>query len=439
MLNAEKFQFFLSVKKLIVVLFLVMLLSTTSHSQSGWIEQPIGYPVYSNINSIYFFDSQTGFIVGGNGVFARTTNGGTNWIKIPTNINNHYSSISFINDNTGWVSGGFYNSIFTYELIKKTTNKGITWDSLYFEATDRLKDIQFIDNNTGYVAGKYLKKTTNGGLNWFVIDDYFSAFQNSNLHFINGMTGWANKIYFEPPTNLYISKLIKTTNGGQNWITQISDSSYFNNTIRDIKFLNENTGYLSFVHFGIKKTTNGGQNWESKYDPIHCYKIFFLNDSVGWVGSESGILKTTNSGKNWAIVSVAQNCSFDAAYFVNEITGWAMGTSSNYFPKLFKTTNGGVGIININSEIPSSYSLLQNYPNPFNPTTNIKFQIAKSGNVKLIVFDILGKEVATLINESLQPGTYETTFDASNIASGIYFYKLITDGFSETKRMIAIK
>ncbi len=97
------------------------------------------------------------------------------------------------------------------------------------------------------------------------------------------------------------------------------------------------------------------------------------------------------------------------------------------------------------SGVAKDFSLSQNYPNPFNPVTKIEFQIplCHSGigrnPVKLIVFDILGKEVATLVNESLQPGTYEITFDGSALSSGAYFYQLITNGFTETKRMLMIK
>ena len=99
---------------------------------------------------------------------------------------------------------------------------------------------------------------------------------------------------------------------------------------------------------------------------------------------------------------------------------------------------GTVGITGIN-QIPSKYELFQNYPNPFNPTTNVKFSILNSGNVKLIVYDVMGREVQTLVNEKLQAGTYETTFDGSNLNSGVYFYKLMTQGFTETKRMLMIK
>jgi hypothetical protein len=109
------------------------------------------------------------------------------------------------------------------------------------------------------------------------------------------------------------------------------------------------------------------------------------------------------------------------------------------------TTIGSSSIRIISSEVPAEYKLYSNYPNPFNPTTKIKFDIQKSvvssqySVVTLKVFDILGKENATLVNEKLNPGTYEVTFDGSNYSSGIYFYRLITDGFSETKRMTLIK
>lgn len=99
---------------------------------------------------------------------------------------------------------------------------------------------------------------------------------------------------------------------------------------------------------------------------------------------------------------------------------------------------GPVRITELN-QIPSRYELYQNYPNPFNPTTIIKFQISKLSDTKIIVFDVLGKEVRTLVNERLQPGTYETTFDGSTLNSGVYFYIMTAGNFTETKRMVLIK
>lgn len=93
----------------------------------------------------------------------------------------------------------------------------------------------------------------------------------------------------------------------------------------------------------------------------------------------------------------------------------------------------------LSGEIPLLFSLHQNFPNPFNPTTNIKFDIPKTGLVVLKVFDATGREIATLVNELLSAGTYETTLDGSELPSGIYFYRLATDKFSEIKKMIVIK
>ena len=98
-----------------------------------------------------------------------------------------------------------------------------------------------------------------------------------------------------------------------------------------------------------------------------------------------------------------------------------------------------IGVEPISSITPKSFRLHQNYPNPFNPRTKIKMEIAKLGNLKLIVYDILGREVTKLVNEKLKPGTYEVEFDGSNYASGVYFYKMVTDGFVDVKKMLLVK
>ena len=102
-------------------------------------------------------------------------------------------------------------------------------------------------------------------------------------------------------------------------------------------------------------------------------------------------------------------------------------------------TNITISVKEITVELPTKYSLDQNYPNPFNSSSNFKFQILNLGNVKIVVYDVMGKEVQTLVNETLKPGTYEATFDGSMQNSGVYFYKLMTNGFTETKKMLMIK
>lgn len=100
---------------------------------------------------------------------------------------------------------------------------------------------------------------------------------------------------------------------------------------------------------------------------------------------------------------------------------------------------GPVGIIQISSEIPDRYSLAQNYPNPFNPSTKINFSVTSPGVVKLTVMDMLGREISTLVNSKMEPGTYNVDFDGAGLTSGVYFYRLETGSFVETKRMVLLK
>jgi hypothetical protein len=93
----------------------------------------------------------------------------------------------------------------------------------------------------------------------------------------------------------------------------------------------------------------------------------------------------------------------------------------------------------ISGSIPDKFELSQNYPNPFNPITNIKYQIIENGFVNLKIYDIVGREIATLVNKNQTAGTYETKFDASNISSGVYFYKLTSGSFSDVKKLVVVK
>jgi hypothetical protein len=98
----------------------------------------------------------------------------------------------------------------------------------------------------------------------------------------------------------------------------------------------------------------------------------------------------------------------------------------------------------VKSQVPSKFALAQNYPNPFNPTTTIKYQIPKpirddNTFVSLKIYDVLGSEVATLVNQKQKPGNYEVTWDAYGFSSGVYFYKLSAGNYVETKKMILIK
>jgi len=109
------------------------------------------------------------------------------------------------------------------------------------------------------------------------------------------------------------------------------------------------------------------------------------------------------------------------------------------FAKRYTLAGGTIKVEMISSVIPDNFLLSQNYPNPFNPRTEISYEVPAAKLVKLTVYNILGKEMAELVNERQSPGKYKVSFDASNLTSGVYFYTLSTDNFTETKRMILLK
>ncbi len=133
-----------------------------------------------------------------------------------------------------------------------------------------------------------------------------------------------------------------------------------------------------------------------------------------------------------------------ATFIDSLIVKWPSGLEqrfANVTPNvIYNLTEGQtIGINNNNNNIPEKYSLRQNYPNPFNPTTNIRYELPNSGFVKLVVYDMLGREVESIVNEKQSAGTYEVTFNGMNLPSGMYFYKIQSENFSETKKMILIK
>ena len=120
---------------------------------------------------------------------------------------------------------------------------------------------------------------------------------------------------------------------------------------------------------------------------------------------------------------------------------YVTGTSTGFSGIDFLTVRYSqpIGITQINTELPAEFSLGQNYPNPFNPMTNIGLRIADFGFVSLKVYDITGKVVAVLVNEELNAGVYNVDFDASNLSSGTYFYRMETNGFVDVKKMVVVK
>jgi|WetSurMetagenome_2_1015567.scaffolds.fasta_scaffold05152_6 photosystem II stability/assembly factor-like uncharacterized protein len=393
------------------------------------------------------------------------------WIQLNTGTATTLNKIQFVNSKTGW-AGGFQGIPISYVIIK-TTDAGLSWTDQsgnFSPYGNRVLSLFFTDANTGYVAGADgLFKTTNGGNNYLILPPMGMAC--IDCFFINAITGWVS-------VATGVSEIYKTTNGGTNWASNLY-SSFPSPRYTYVRFANSNTGWC--VNDSIFKTNNGGINWTRQVLPVipfhNFYGVYTLSPDTAWIVGTSGIiLFTSNGGTNWVIKNL-NDYGVISGYFLNSMTGYITTNTSgiykttnngtNWIPqftdsvnifnsiyftskdtgyvcgsggKIYKTVNGGsIGIRKIDENTPDKFCLYQNYPNPFNPTTSIRYQVESIKFIKLVVYNILGKEVATLVNEKQSQGVYEVTFDGSMYPSGVYFYRLETENYSETKKMLLIK
>ncbi len=415
-----------TIKSKLLCFLLFLMMHQICLSQTGWISQVSG--TSEHLQSVCFVNDMTGWVVGYAGKILKTTNGGTNWISQTSPTSNSLLSVYFVSSSVGWAVGAL-------GVIIATGNGGTTWAIQPSGITSALNSVCFISSSTGWAVGEYMTvlKTSNSGTNWIPL-------LSSDLAIIS--------VFFNSSLVGYIAGngfLYKTTNGGLNWTAPVSNPAW---AIYSVHFPPgiTTTGYA--VGMGspsppILKSTDSGNNWAIQPVPLGnaLTSVYFTNVSTGWAAGWIGtIMYTSNGGTNWSDQTSNTSNSLRSIYFVNSLTGWTVGDLGT----ILKTTSGGItGVNRISNEIPSRYSLSQNYPNPFNPKSKIKYQIAntqiKNQNVKLVIYNSLGEEMEILVDQIQQPGIYEVEFDGSKLSSGVYYYKITTGEFIETKKMLMIK
>jgi photosystem II stability/assembly factor-like uncharacterized protein len=447
--------FFIKFISYISLFFFFLSFNFQDSRTSGWYLQTIQDLNGQQVSDLIFMDSLTGYIITNNsnpndtGYILKSTNGGDNWSIIYRDFRD-FSKVKFLNKDTGFVSGGFG----TGARLKKTTNGGINWIDLNTPGGGliNLYDMLLFGNDTIWVTETNqlvggIFRTTNGGLSWNKMDNgIFGSTYPDKIYFYNSRIGFASNS----------SLLFRTTNSGYNW-SQVMNNNGFN----DMKFVDSLTGYKAYD--SLKKTTDGGLNWQTQFMPKYpgvnysndrAFSIYIIGgDTLFGVGGyywtpNSGykglIYKTTNGGLNWGYqipdtgFGITQ---LNYVYFINKKIGWAY----NKIGKGVHTIIGGdttlyTGINNNITFVSKEFILFQNFPNPFNSTSNIKYKIEKTSNVKLIIFDVTGKNIKTLINKKQNPGSYEIKFDGNNLSSGIYFYSFFANGVRiDTKKMVMVK
>jgi photosystem II stability/assembly factor-like uncharacterized protein len=419
-----------------------IILKTTNGGES-WTDQSFGSDLY--LLSVYFADENTGWVVGVDfngtheGMIFKTTDGGESWTNQYTTQNiGEYKASFFVDSSTGWViffGGGS-------STIVKTIDGGENWviqsSPVYYPSS-----IYFIDQNIGWITGtsseapSVILKTTNGGASWSDQFENDSQYFNS-IYFVDQNNGWV-----AGHDNSYRSIVLATTDGGLNWISQPTGSG---RRLNSVYFTDKNTGWLVGENGTILKTTNGGGTI-----PVELTSLIAFTQS-GYVELNWSTATETNN-MMFEIERRKENSEFVLIGFV-EGRGTTTErqeysyidrnvTTGKYFYRLkqidFDGTFEYTDEIEVDATGPLSFSLEQNYPNPFNPSTKITYSIPNKSFVTLRVYDQLGSLVGELVQEEKEAGRYEIDFNSFHLSSGVYFYSINAGSFVETKKMILLK
>ena len=438
-----------------------------------WNEPSIVPTGVNHLYDVFLVDSLRGYAVGRFAYILKTTDGGLTWSTQLSNAFFSLNGVAFTSPTNGIAVGDSVSVGISHGIILKTTDGGINWSRQVLDTPLSLNSVSFTNNPNicyavgttnilGVVSGRIFK-SGDGGNSWIeqiteprisrnlvrvsaydednrMIAGYHGAIigskeyltvsgSQSNLNIpINHLNPAAIAIHVNPPQNLPKRNFIPTVES-----IEISIDEVLHTRTGDLTFTVEHNGVVDTIIFEVG---GDGQNFISTR----------LSDDAetpieGGTAPFTGVFKPTKP------LSVFNG--------LDPYGEWLFTIEDNYpgndgilnALSIFITINTAVVGVDDNAIIPEEFALYQNYPNPFNPSTNLSFVISQWSVVTLKIYDLLGREVATLVNEEKPAGHYKVTFDASRLASGVYFYQLRAtpaggqagNQFVETKKMVLIR
>ena len=420
---------------------------------------------FDNMYKIKFLNDTSGFVIGSN--FWRTTNGGNLWNRVSKSLKGNLRKIDFANEYKGIGIGGeyiygttdggyswkvlLYNGDYFYGLdmldslnawvvgynsIYKSSNGGNTWKSV-MNNNDKENGITFLDKNVGVVYGaKKISVTTDGGQAW-------NIYNISDTGYVSGY----NKMKFTDPSHLWF-----VSDQGL-WLSRDTAKTWklfsIKNSYESFDFLDSLNGWVT-IYGGqfsdMVYTSDGGKNWGTISKPYQVQPEDVLMYADGGnsenittlvSGFYGSLFRFENNNSVSSINTFTSNTLFSFASYKdgNKLDIWLAGDGMTLLHNTIIITNIKNDVVNNDF----SFKLFQNYPNPFNPLTTIKYQIPKESNVTIKVYDVLGKEITTLLNAEQKAGHHKVEWDGKNYASGIYFYRIRAGEFVLTKKMLLIK
>ena len=451
----------------------------STDSGMTWSTNYIGDYEYGRLLVI---NSTTGFLFGSK--LQRTGDGGGNWIDIDKSAVGNIASISFSSQQSGFAVSGYSGNNSLY----KTSDGGKTWNKSFVQE-EEARQVKMINNSIGWLVAKNkVYKTVNGGATWET-----PVSLNSNYSYA-GITCLGDNhaiLYNVKPNSSETYYNLITNDGGQSWEKFLINNFSYTDLPYNFQYLDKNHLY-AMNKKGLWLTEDTTKTWKMLHDfenrYAECFSFYDKNIGVLFADFQTGSI-TFDGGATWnqfdkVVGGRANKCKMFGANFKDQYSLFTVGDGGlmqyylfyknsqfmykynlNSFTKQSLTDidvvvenkvnfvmmggygftllkyDAGASFVGINSdqEIATEYNLYQNYPNPFNPVTKIKYLVNVQSKVEIKVYNILGKEIKTLVNEVKSQGSYEVTFDASQFSSGVYFYRIQTPSFSETKKMVYLK
>ncbi|MBK9096604.1 MAG: T9SS type A sorting domain-containing protein [bacterium] len=443
------------------------ILKSTDEGES-WISKTSG--TTSNLNSVHFYNNNVGMSVGKYGTALLSTDGGENWVSQIIGTSSTLNSVRVTSQNTVWIVGNDGTVI-------SSDDQGTNWISHSGLTESNLSSVHFLNENTGWIAGdnsiiKYFVEPAPptihfapvwSGSGYMVMDIYVTGVEligggsliaGDEIAVFDGERCVGAVLLTEPiPVGGNIIIKASTDDPGtpiidgfingnpisyKFWLSSISQevSEYTANYISGSGvFVSLGSATVEFANvvpvefISFKANVSGNKvvlNWQTATEVNNYgFEIERSSDKNNWI-----ILGFVNGSGN-------REAPKDYTFIDDNLIG-----GNKFYYRLKQTDNDGSfvysDIIEVDA-LPVSYSLYQNYPNPFNPSTTIRYQLPNEAKVIVKLYDMLGNEVSTLVNEVKQPGVYEVELNAQDLASGTYIYRLVSGGFTETRKMVLLK
>lgn len=407
------------------------LVMTTNDFGETWNQQ--NFPGTSRLSSVDFYDYNYGFVVGDNGSIYKTTDGGLTWINL--SLGNYQFSKIYIKDSmTVWIGN-------LERQILRSLDGGNNFN-LIATLNSEVYDILFLNIQKGFVACKSgVYKTTNSGETW----SQKSTLGARKIYFVNDNFGWG------VGDN---GRIIRTINSGGLWDT-FGAHNYSekptDNLLTGVYFKNIEEGIAIGVGGTIIKTENASPTPVelSFFNAlVNGYKVELQWQTASELNNQGFEVQRMFGNSDWITIGFKQGLGTTTEItnysFEDDLSGFNVERVSYRLKQIdFNGTYKFSEVVGILMP-PNKYELTQNYPNPFNPATTIRYSITIPSKVKLQVFNTLGEEIVSLVNKEQSAGTYEVIWDGKDkfnkeVSSGVYFYRINAEQFSETRKMILLR